>query len=48
MRLFRETGFEVLDYLELQAPKGSPDRFGTPGQWAQSWPAEQAWQLRRL
>ncbi|MDE0886918.1 MAG: hypothetical protein OSB70_15440 [Myxococcota bacterium] len=47
-RLFREVGFEVLDYLELQAPKGSPDKFGTPGQWAQTWPAEQAWKLRRL
>jgi SAM-dependent methyltransferase len=48
LRLFRETGFEVLDYLELQAPEGSADRFGTPGEWAHSWPAEQAWKLRRL
>ena len=47
LRLFRETGFEVLDYLELQAPEGSPDRFGTPGAWAQRWPAEQVWKLRR-
>jgi SAM-dependent methyltransferase len=47
LRLFRDTGFEVLDYLELQAPEGSPDRFGTPGAWAQRWPAEQVWKLRR-
>lgn len=47
LRLFRETGFEVLDYLELKAPEGSPDRYGTPGEWAQRWPAEQVWKLRR-
>ena len=47
LRLFRETGFEVLDYLELQAPEGSPDRFGVPGEWAQRWPPEQVWKLRR-
>ena len=48
MRLFRETGFEVLDYLELQAPKGSSKKYGMPGSWAESWPAEQVWKLRRL
>ena len=48
LRLFRETGFEVLDYLELQAPEGSPDRFVTPCAWAQRWPAEQVWKLRRV
>jgi SAM-dependent methyltransferase len=48
LRLFRETGFEVIDYLELQVPKGSPDQFGTPGAWAERWPAEQVWKLRRL
>ena len=47
LRLFRETGFEVLDYLELQAPMGSSDAYGTPGAWAHSWPAEQVWKLRR-
>jgi SAM-dependent methyltransferase len=47
-RLFRETGFEVLDYLELQAPEGAPDEYGTPGSWAESWPAEQVWKLRRI
>jgi SAM-dependent methyltransferase len=48
LRLFRDTGFEVLDYLELEAPSGSPDRFATPGDWAHQWPAEQVWKLRRL
>ena len=48
LRLFRETGFEVLDYLELQVPKGAPDKYGTPGAWAESWPAEHVWKLRRV
>lgn len=47
LRLFRETGFDVIDYLELQAPEGSQDRYSTPGHWAQRWPAEQVWKLRR-
>ena len=47
LRLFRETGFEVLDFHELQAPSGSPDRYHIPGKWAESWPAEQVWKLRR-
>ena len=45
--LFRDTGFEVVNFHELQAPKGSPDRYQIPGQWAESWPAEQVWHLRR-
>ncbi len=47
LRLFRETGFEVIDYLELEVPSGSPDRFSTPGHWAHQWPAEQVWKLQR-
>jgi len=47
LRLFRATGFELLDYLELQMPKDAPDRFSTPGAWAHRWPAEQEVKLRR-
>ncbi len=47
LRLFRETGFEVVDYLELQVPPGSPSQFGIPGEWAANWPAEQVWKLRK-
>ena len=46
-RLFKETGFEVLDYLELQAPEESEDRFGFPASWARRWPSEQVWKLRK-
>ena len=46
--LFNETGFEVLDYLELQAPKvESEDKFSIPASWAKSWPSEQVWKLRK-
>ena len=47
LRLFRETRFEVLDYQELRVPAGSPDRFGMPGEWAERWPAEQVWKVRK-
>jgi SAM-dependent methyltransferase len=48
LRLFRDTGFEVLDYLELRAPdSASETRFGIPADWARRWPAEHAWKLRR-
>jgi ubiquinone/menaquinone biosynthesis C-methylase UbiE len=48
LRLFRETGFEVLDYLELQAPAESDDvKFSVPEAWATRWPSEQVWKLRK-
>jgi SAM-dependent methyltransferase len=47
-RLFRDTGFEVLNYLELQAPKEElTDQFAISANWAKSWPAEQVWMLRK-
>jgi ubiquinone/menaquinone biosynthesis C-methylase UbiE len=48
LRLFRETGFDVLDYLELQAPActtGTP--FAIPAEWAKRWPSEHVWRLRK-
>jgi SAM-dependent methyltransferase len=47
LRLFRQTGFEVLDYLELQAPPGRTTRHNTPAWWAERWPSEHVWKLRR-
>jgi SAM-dependent methyltransferase len=47
LRLFRETGFDVLDYLELQAPPGSETRHNTAGEWGTRWPVEQVWKLRK-
>jgi SAM-dependent methyltransferase len=47
-RLFRETGFEVLDYIEIQAPAGRLDSpYYMPAEWAQRFPSEQVWKLRK-
>ncbi len=48
LRLFRETGFEVEDFLELQAPdEADGSRFDIPAEWAKRYPAEQVWKLRK-
>jgi ubiquinone/menaquinone biosynthesis C-methylase UbiE len=45
-RLFRDTGFEVVDYQELQAPPDAVEtEFSIPGKWARQWPSEQVWKL---
>jgi len=48
IRLFRASGFEVLDLLELRAPAGavSPERHLTAA-WAHRWPSEEIWRLRK-
>lgn len=48
MALFRDIGFDVIDYQELRAPEtanGTP--FSIPAQWARQWPGEQVWFLRK-
>lgn len=48
LRLFRDTGFDVEDHLELQAPADvSGQRFATTAEWARDFPVEQVWKLRR-
>ena len=49
MRLFRDTGFEILAYHELQAPEpGEEVRFFATADWAHAYPSEQVWSLRKL
>ena len=49
MALFREVGFAVEDYREVQAPEGPAEvRFFASREWARSWPSEHAWWLQRL
>lgn len=49
LRLFRRTGFEVIDYLELQAPTDATgERFFVSAEWAKRWPSEHAWKLRKV
>lgn len=48
MRLFRDAGFTVDDYLELQAPPDADGTsFTTPADWARRYPSEQVWKLTR-
>jgi len=47
-RLFRETGFQVLDYQELRAPSPAAEtRFFATADWAYDFPSEQVWKLRK-
>jgi SAM-dependent methyltransferase len=46
--LFRRVGFEVIDFIEVQAPaaaSGMP--FTVPADWARAHPSEQVWKLRK-
>ena len=48
LALFRETGFVVEDYLELYAPPDAEGvAFGVRAEWAQRFPCEQVWKLRK-
>jgi len=48
LRLFRDTGFDVVDYIEIQAPATASGRKSMiPAAWAQRFPGEQAWILAR-
>jgi hypothetical protein len=48
IRLFRRSGFEIEDLVELQAPEGASTgyKFVTP-EWARQWPSEEVWFLRK-
>ena len=49
IRLLRTNGFEVLDLIEIQAPKGaSAGRYDlVDPEWSRKYPAEQIWKARR-
>jgi SAM-dependent methyltransferase len=47
-RLFRETGFDIVDFVELQAPaSGAEVNYFVTADWARRFPSEQVWKLRR-
>ena len=48
IRLLRANGFDVVDLIEIQAPKGavSPENLVDP-EWAHRYPAEQIWRARK-
>jgi SAM-dependent methyltransferase len=46
--LFTDTGFEVVDFIEIQAPPGAEgEQFGVPAEWARRFPSEQVWRVRK-
>ena len=48
VHLFRDTGFDIVDFFELQAPEPGPEiRFTVTADWAHRWPSEQVWKLRK-
>lgn len=48
IRLFHDTGFEIVDLIEVQAPaEVEEDRFGIPAEWAKRWPSEHIWKLSK-
>ncbi|MGD2060218.1 MAG: class I SAM-dependent methyltransferase [Acidimicrobiia bacterium] len=48
IRLFAETGFEIVAYHELQSPTPGPEtRFYVSADWAYDYPSEQVWHLRK-
>jgi SAM-dependent methyltransferase len=48
IRLFHETGFEIVAYHELQNPDpGAETRSYVDASWAHDYPSEQIWQLRK-
>jgi hypothetical protein len=51
-RLFRDTGFDVVNFIEIQAPASTPEeankvRFFVTNEWAHRYPAEQVWVLHK-
>jgi hypothetical protein len=49
IRLFRASGFEILDCIELQAPADATTGFRyLTTAWAHQWPSEEIWRVRKL
>ena len=48
IRLFHQTGFEIIEYLEPRPPEsGDMKAFFATRSWARRYPSEQVWKLRR-
>jgi SAM-dependent methyltransferase len=49
IRLFRKSGLNIEDLIELQAPEGAETSFDdyVSHDWARRWPAENIWKLRK-
>jgi SAM-dependent methyltransferase len=48
IRLFRTSGFEILDLIELRPPEGATTRYPwVTAEWARQWPSEEVWRVRK-
>jgi SAM-dependent methyltransferase len=48
IRLFHANGFEIEDFIEIQAPEGAATNYDfVTADWARHWPAEQVWKVRK-
>jgi SAM-dependent methyltransferase len=48
IRLFGESGLQVIDLIELRAPEGAESSYDlVPWEWARRWPAENIWKARK-
>jgi SAM-dependent methyltransferase len=48
IRLFRASGLDVIDLVEVRPPAEATTRFGfVTLDWARRWPSEQVWKLRK-
>jgi SAM-dependent methyltransferase len=50
IRLLRDSGFEIVDLVELQAPPAAETHEYydfVPAEWAKRWPAEEIWKARK-
>jgi SAM-dependent methyltransferase len=48
IRLFDRVGFDVFDYVEIQAPPTATGvQFAVTAEWARDFPSEQVWRLRK-
>jgi len=48
LRLLHANGFELLDLLELRAPRGATTSYTfVTSEWAHRWPSEEIWRLRK-
>jgi SAM-dependent methyltransferase len=48
IRLLRESGFDIEELIEIQAPEGATTRFPyVSTEWARRWPSEEVWKVRK-
>ncbi len=48
VRLLRSCWFEIENLVEIQAPPDATTRYpGVPAEWAQKWPSEEVWVVRK-